>query len=137
VVQNKMHDFSFFRNNFLPVMNPEFHASFVFQIFQWVERAQRIKVRSSLVLSKIPFLLTPQWMCSSLCLPGRVNPVWIDFVHSKTLNGTLGILFLWPLVTASVNEWKLLRLIEKKGIVWREVSWAVSKARDLSTTFHD
>jgi hypothetical protein len=36
--------------------------------------------------------------------------------------GPWGYFFLWPLITASVNEWKLLRLIEKKGIVWREVS---------------
>jgi hypothetical protein len=49
------------------------------------------------------------------------NPVWIDCVHKKSVNGTLGILFSWLLVTASANEWKLLRLIEKKRIVWRKV----------------
>jgi hypothetical protein len=30
-----------------------------------------------------------------------------------------------------------LRLIERKGIVWRKVSWAVFKARELSTMSPD
>jgi hypothetical protein len=90
----KRQDFTFFRDQFLPVMNPKFYTSLLFQIFLGVGKAQCVKVRSSLVLSKVPFLPTPQWMCLSLCLPGTENLVCINLCSQQECECYLGDTFL-------------------------------------------
>jgi hypothetical protein len=123
VVPTKRQNFSFFRNHFLPVMNPKSHTSLVIQVFHGVEREHnggRSGEAWFCPRSHFSPLLNG---CAHLhFFLGQGIVCGLIYVHSKSVNVTLGILFLWLLVTASVNEWKLLRLIERKGIVWRKVS---------------